>query len=54
MHHIDLFLDDYRRVIERRRAFLEMGMGPKMVRLSVGVEHPQDLIADLEGALSAI
>ena len=28
-----------------------MGMGPGMVRLSVGVEHPDDLIADLRQAL---
>jgi len=30
---------------------LRMGIGPGMVRLSVGIEHYQDLIADLEQAL---
>jgi methionine-gamma-lyase len=31
-----------------------LGITPALVRLSVGVEHPQDLIADLEQALAAI
>ncbi len=31
----------------------EMGITDKMVRLSIGVEHPEDLIADLEQALAA-
>lgn len=31
-----------------------MGISPKMVRLSVGVEHPEDLIADLRQALDAV
>jgi methionine-gamma-lyase len=33
---------------------IEMGIGDCMVRLSVGVEHPDDLIADLEQALGAV
>jgi methionine-gamma-lyase len=33
---------------------IEMGITDKMVRLSVGVEHPEDLIADLEQALDAV
>ncbi len=33
---------------------IEMGIGDCMVRLSVGVEHPEDLIADLEQALNAV
>lgn len=32
---------------------LAAGIGPGMVRLSVGIEDPADLIADLGGALSA-
>lgn len=31
-----------------------MGITPSMVRLSVGVEHPEDLIADLAQALGAV
>jgi methionine-gamma-lyase len=31
----------------------QMGIGPGMIRLSVGVEHPEDLIADLAQALEA-
>ena len=31
-----------------------MGIGENMVRLSIGVEHPEDLIADLEQALAAV
>jgi methionine-gamma-lyase len=31
----------------------EMGIGAGMIRLSVGVEHPEDLIADLRQALEA-
>jgi cystathionine gamma-lyase len=30
------------------------GIGENLLRLSVGIEHPDDLIADLQGALSAI
>ena len=30
-----------------------MGISPKMVRLSIGVENPGDLIRDLEQALKA-
>jgi methionine-gamma-lyase len=37
-------------VVEQRR----MGMGPAMVRLSVGVEHYEDIIADLGQALEAV
>lgn len=33
---------------------MEMGITDKMVRLSIGVEHPEDLIADLEQALEAV
>lgn len=29
---------------------LEMGITPSLIRLSVGIEHPQDIIADLEQA----
>ncbi len=32
---------------------IEMGITDQMVRLSVGIEHPEDLIADLEQALAA-
>jgi methionine-gamma-lyase len=32
----------------------EQGVGENMVRLSIGVEHPDDLIADLEQAFSAV
>jgi len=31
-----------------------MGITPAMIRLSVGVEHPEDLIADLDRAFAAI
>jgi len=33
---------------------LKMGITPALVRLSVGVEHPDDIIADLEQALAAV
>ena len=33
---------------------LEMGITPAMVRISVGLEHPTDIIADLAQALDAI
>jgi methionine-gamma-lyase len=33
---------------------VEMGITPSMVRVSVGIEHPQDLIADLRQALDAM
>jgi methionine-gamma-lyase len=33
---------------------IEMGIGEGMVRLSIGVEHPEDLIADLEQALARV
>jgi methionine-gamma-lyase len=32
----------------------ELGITPAMIRLSVGVEHPEDLIADLTQALEAV
>ena len=32
----------------------EIGITPAMIRISVGVEHPDDLIADLEQALDAM
>jgi methionine-gamma-lyase len=33
---------------------IEMGIGPQMVRLSIGVEHPDDLMIDLAQALDAV
>ena len=33
---------------------IDLGITDQMVRLSVGVEHPEDLIADLEQALDAV
>ena len=30
-----------------------MGIGPGLVRLSVGLEHPDDLLDDLRQALAA-
>jgi methionine-gamma-lyase len=33
---------------------IEMGIGDGMVRLSIGVEHPEDLIADLQQALEKV
>lgn len=33
---------------------LARGIGDGLVRLSVGIEHPDDLIADLDGALRAV
>ena len=30
------------------------GIGENMVRLSIGVEHPDDLIADIEQAFNAV
>ncbi|MBK8482324.1 MAG: cystathionine gamma-synthase family protein [Proteobacteria bacterium] len=36
---------------EQQRA---LGIDPALVRLSVGVEHPEDLLADLEQALAAV
>jgi len=35
---------------EQRR----MGISEKMIRLSIGVEHPEDLIADIDQALQAV
>ena len=32
----------------------ELGITPAMIRLSVGVEHPEDLIADLAQALEEV
>jgi O-acetylhomoserine/O-acetylserine sulfhydrylase-like pyridoxal-dependent enzyme len=31
-----------------------MGVTPSMLRLSVGIEHPEDIIADLAQALDRI
>ena len=31
-----------------------MGIGPGLIRMSVGVEHYEDIIADLEQALAAV
>jgi methionine-gamma-lyase len=31
-----------------------MGITPAMVRISVGIEHPTDIIADLAQALEAV
>lgn len=33
---------------------MELGISDKMVRLSIGVEHPEDLIADLKQALETV
>ena len=41
----------HQRLTEDQRA--ELGIGPGLIRLSVGLEDAGDLIADLEGALSA-
>jgi methionine-gamma-lyase len=30
---------------------IEMGITPSMLRISVGIEHPEDVIADLRQAL---
>jgi methionine-gamma-lyase len=35
-------------------AQLRMGITPAMIRISIGVEHPEDVIADLRQALDAI
>ncbi len=32
----------------------EMGIGDGLVRLSVGLEHPEDLLVDIEGALGGV
>ena len=32
----------------------ELGIGPNLIRVSIGVEHPDDLIADFEQALAAV
>ena len=44
MTHADVPLDHQKR----------FGITPAMVRLSVGVEHPEDLLADLEQALAKV
>jgi methionine-gamma-lyase len=44
MTHADIPPDDQRR----------MGISPGMVRMSVGVEHYEDLLADVEQALNAV
>ena len=33
---------------------IELGIAPAMVRISVGVEHPEDIIADLRQALEQV
>jgi methionine-gamma-lyase len=33
---------------------LKMGISAQMVRLSIGVEHPDDLLTDVEQALDAV
>ena len=33
---------------------INAGVGPDLVRLSVGIEHVDDIIADLEQALAAV
>jgi methionine-gamma-lyase len=33
---------------------LKMGITPALIRISVGVEHPEDIIADIEQALAAV
>ena len=42
----------HQRLSEEAR--LELGITPGMLRLSVGLEHPDDLIADLTGALDRL
>ncbi len=42
----------HQRLSEEQRA--ELGIGPGLVRLSVGIEDPEDLIADLKQALEAV
>jgi methionine-gamma-lyase len=37
-----------------KEAQLAMGITPGMVRISVGIENPRDVIADLEQALTAV
>jgi O-acetylhomoserine (thiol)-lyase len=32
---------------------MQAGAGPDVVRLSIGIEEPEDIIADLEQALAA-
>jgi O-succinylhomoserine sulfhydrylase len=42
----------HQRLSEEARA--ELGIGPGLLRLSVGLEHPDDLVADLTRALDAV
>lgn len=44
MTHSDITLDEQR----------EMGITPQMVRLSIGIENPQDLMWDLSQAFEAV
>jgi methionine-gamma-lyase len=44
MTHADIGAEDQRR----------LGITPGMIRISVGVEHPDDIIADLTQALEAV
>ena len=38
----------------RRQALAEAGIGPGLVRVSVGLEHRDDLIADFDRALRTL
>lgn len=44
MTHADVSPEDQR----------AMGITPKLIRISIGVEHPEDLIADLDQALAGV
>jgi O-succinylhomoserine sulfhydrylase len=44
-------MTSHRRLGDERRA--ELGIAPGLVRLSVGIENVDDLIADLDAALAA-
>ena len=41
-------------VLEKRLAALEGGTLPELIRLSIGIEHVDDIIAELDRALEAI
>ena len=42
----------HRQLSEEQR--IQAGAGPDVVRLSIGIEHVDDIIADLDGALAAV
>ena len=44
MTHSDITLDEQR----------EMGITPRMIRLSIGMKEPQDLMLDLSQAFEAV